>query len=245
MNTPNNVQILCVIPARFGSKRLPGKPLIKIKNLPLVLWAYKGAEESGVFCRVCVATDDRRIFDTVTSYGGNAIMTSEDHASGTDRVCEAAYGQPYNYIVNLQGDEPLVPSGLFKTMAENMKGIDDNSLLTCVSNATIEDRDNPHVVKVVCAANNEALYFSRSPIPFDRDGRGATALRHCGIYGFTKAGLTRFCGFARGELEKTEQLEQLRALERGMKIKCFFFDYRGIGIDTQEDVETFSAMVEG
>ena len=237
--------ILCVIPARFGSTRLPGKPLITIKNLPLVMWAYKSAEASGVFGKVCVATDDQRIYDTVTGYGGSAVMTSSDHASGTDRVNEAASAQPFEYIVNLQGDEPLVPMGLFTTMADHITSLDDNSLLTCVSNATIEDRENPSVVKVVCAANNEALYFSRSPIPFNRDGRAAASLRHCGIYGFTKAGLSRFCGLARGELEQAEQLEQLRALEHGMKIKCFYFNYRGIGIDTKEDVEAFSKRVEG
>ena len=230
-------KILCVIPARYGSTRLPGKPLIMIKNLPLVLWAYNRAVESGAFHTVCVATDDRRIFETVEKYGGSAIMTSGRHTSGTDRVCEAASGQPYNYIVNLQGDEPLVPAGLLTTMAAHITDIDDNSLLTCVSNATIEDKINPNVVKVVCSANREALYFSRSPIPFDRDGLGAGALRHCGIYAFTKAGLTRFCGFEQGQLEKAERLEQLRALERGMRVKCFFYDYRAIGIDTREDVE--------
>jgi 3-deoxy-D-manno-octulosonate cytidylyltransferase len=238
-------KILCVIPARYGSTRLPGKPLIMIKNLPLVLWAYNRAVESGVFDAVCVATDDRRIFETVEKYGGSAIMTSERHASGTDRVCEAASGQPYNYIVNLQGDEPLVPAGLLTAMAAHITDIDDNSLLTCVSNATIEDKNNPNVVKVVCSANREALYFSRSPIPFDRDGHGAGALRHCGIYAFTKAGLTRLCGFEQGQLEKAERLEQLRALERGMKVKCFFYDYRARGIDTKEDVETLRTMVEG
>ena len=233
----DSAKILCVIPARYGSTRLPGKPLIRIKNLPLVMWAYNSAYESGVFGKVCVATDDPGIFETVSSFGANAIMTSSGHASGTDRVYEAARCQPYDYIINLQGDEPLVPAGLFKTMAEHIKALDDNSLLTCVANATIEDKGNPNTVKVVCDADGDALYFSRSPIPFDRDNTGAAGLRHCGIYGFTKAGLAKFCGFSRGSLEKIEQLEQLRALERGMRVKCFFFDYRGIGIDTKEDVE--------
>jgi 3-deoxy-manno-octulosonate cytidylyltransferase (CMP-KDO synthetase) len=238
-------KILCVIPARYGSTRLPGKPLYMIKNIPLVVWTYTRAVESGVFDEVCVATDDRRIFDAMVRHGGNAAMTSAGHESGTDRVREAAAGRPYNYIVNLQGDEPLVPDGLLKTMAENIAELDDNSLLTCVSNATIEDRENPNVVKVVCAANREALYFSRSAIPYGRDGQAAKTLRHCGIYGFTQAGLARFCGSAPGDLEKTEKLEQLRALEHGMRVRCFFYDYRGIGIDTKEDAEAFATMVEG
>jgi 3-deoxy-manno-octulosonate cytidylyltransferase (CMP-KDO synthetase) len=241
----NGVKILCVIPARFGSTRLPGKPLIRIKNVPLVLWTYRCAEGSGVFDKVCVATDDQRIFETVLQAGGNAVMTSAAHASGTDRVREAASNEPYKYIVNLQGDEPLVPAGLLQAMASHMEDLDDNSLLTCVSNATIEERENPNVVKVVCAANLEALYFSRSAIPYGRDGAHTRTLRHCGIYGFTKAGLARFCDFPQGELERTEKLEQLRALERGMKVQCFFYQYRALGIDTEEDVETFMNITEG
>ncbi|HAJ79476.1 MAG TPA: 3-deoxy-manno-octulosonate cytidylyltransferase [Fibrobacteres bacterium] len=240
-----NKKILCVIPARIGSTRLPAKPLIEIKKLPLVMWTYNAAVNSGIFDKVLVATDDRKIFDTVTRHGGNAVMTSPDHESGTDRVCEAASGLPYDFIVNLQGDEPLIPAGLLFTLAEHITFIDDNSLLTCVSNATIDDVKNPNIVKVVCAINGDALYFSRAGIPFDRDNRSATALRHCGIYAFTKSGLIRFCKMPHGKLEKIERLEQLRALENGMRIRCFSYEYRAIGIDTPEDVTAFSAMVEG
>jgi 3-deoxy-D-manno-octulosonate cytidylyltransferase len=238
-------KILCVIPARFGSKRLPGKPLIMVKNIPLVVWVYRCAVESGVFDKVCIATDDRRIADAAARMDAFAVMTSADHASGTDRVFEASAALPYNYIVNIQGDEPLIPAEMLRTMARHMKTIDDNSLLTCVSNATIEDGNNPNIVKVVCNAKDEALYFSRSPIPYDRDGSGAGRLKHRGIYGFTKASLSRFCGLPQGRLELAERLEQLRALERGMSIKCFLFDYPGIGVDTAEDVEAFKKMVEG
>jgi 3-deoxy-manno-octulosonate cytidylyltransferase (CMP-KDO synthetase) len=238
-------KLLCVIPARFNSTRLPGKPLIMIKNIPLVLWVYNRAMESGVFDKVCIATDDRRIVDTAMSFGAAAVMTSPSHASGTDRVREASAALPYNYIVNIQGDEPLIPVEMLRTMARHMKLIDDNSLLTCVSNATIKDDNNPNVVKVVCNAKLEALYFSRSLIPYDREKSGVRALRHCGIYGFTKGGLARFCDLPQGRLEKTEKLEQLRALEYGMSIKCFLYDYSGKGIDTAEDVDAFKKMVEG
>jgi 3-deoxy-manno-octulosonate cytidylyltransferase (CMP-KDO synthetase) len=238
-------KILCVIPARIGSTRLPEKPLIKIKGVPIVMWTYNAALKSGVFDKICVATDDTRIFDTVTGMGGNAVMTSPLHSSGTDRVNEAASDEPYEYVVNLQGDEPLIPAGLLLTLKKNIIAIHDNSLLTCVSNATIEDRLNPNVVKVVCNADNEALYFSRAAIPFDRDCKGAVSLRHCGIYAFTRSGLAKFCSLPQGELERIEKLEQLRALEHGMKIKCFFYDYRGIGIDTPDDIKAFSEMVEG
>jgi len=241
-----NNSILCVIPARYGSTRLPGKPLITVKGLPLVMWAYNGALTSGVFGKVCVATDDRRVFEAVERHGGVAVMTAADHPSGTDRVCEAARAWPqFDYIVNLQGDEPLVPADLLKCLERSIGRIDDNSLLTCVSYATIEERINPNIVKVVLNRREEALYFSRSPIPFDRDGEAGKVLKHCGIYAFTKRGLEHFCGLPRGELEHREKLEQLRALEHGMKIMCFFFKYDGAGIDTPEDVQKFKRLVEG
>ena len=217
-----NKSILCVIPARFGSTRLPGKPLIMIKGLPLIMWTYNRALDSGVFEKVCVATDDRRIVNAVECHGGVAVMTASNHKSGTDRVREAAETwRRFDYVVNLQGDEPLVPIGLLRRLGRNIGRIDDNSLLTCVSYATIYEKDNPNVVKVVLNRSGEALYFSRSPIPFDRDGAGGPILKHCGIYAFTKQGLKYFCGLPYGELEQREKLEQLRALEHGMKIQCF------------------------
>ncbi len=240
-----NEKILCVIPARYESTRLPGKPLITFKGLPLVLWVYNGAVESGVFDSVCIATDDERILETATRFGACAVMTSASHHSGTDRVREASAAMPHKYIVNIQGDEPLVPAQMLRTMAGRMGSIDDNSLLTCVSNATIEDGRNPNVVKVVCNGAGEALYFSRSMIPYDRDGSGVRPLKHRGVYGFTKEGLSRFCSLPQGRLEQAEKLEQLRALENGMSIKCFLYDYSGIGIDTKEDVDAFKEMVEG
>lgn len=238
-------KILCVIPARFGSTRLPGKPLIMIKNIPLVIWVYRRAAGSGVFDKVCIATDDQRILDTAMSFGAPAVMTAQSHVSGTDRVREASAGLPYNYIVNIQGDEPLVPADLLRTMASRMESLDDNSLLTCVSNATINDGNNPNIVKVVCNAKLEALYFSRSLIPYNRGEGVAAALKHHGIYGFTQAGLAHFCSLPQGQLEKTERLEQLRALEQGMSVKCFLYDYSGISIDTADDVQTFKKIVEG
>ena len=241
-----NNSILCVIPARYGSTRFPGKPIIEVKGLPLVMWTYNRALTSGVFGKVCVATDDLRIVDAVERNGGTAVMTAANHASGTDRVCEAARAWPqFEYVVNLQGDEPLVPAGLLTDLCHNIRRIDDNSLLTCVSYATIDERDNPNVVKAVINLRGEALYFSRSPIPFDREGAGGTILKHIGVYAFTKQSLEYFCGLPCGELEQREKLEQLRALEHGMKIMCFSFKYNGVGIDTPDDVEKFKRLVEG
>ncbi|HUI92271.1 MAG TPA: 3-deoxy-manno-octulosonate cytidylyltransferase [Chitinivibrionales bacterium] len=237
--------ILCVIPARYGSSRLPGKPLIMFKNLPLVMWVYNRAKQSGVFDMVCVATDDRRVHETVLNYGGASCLTSPRHASGTDRVNEVEEKYRYRYIVNLQGDEPLVPRSLMRKFAEKLATLDDNSLLTCVSHATIKEKDNPNVVKAVLNKRQEALYFSRAPIPYEREGGGKRILVHWGIYGFTARSLARFCAFPQGELERRELLEQLRALENGMRIACLVTGERSCGIDTPADAEAFRKMVEG
>jgi 3-deoxy-manno-octulosonate cytidylyltransferase (CMP-KDO synthetase) len=237
--------VLCVIPARYASTRLPGKPLLLFKNLPLVMWCYSRAKRSGAFDFVCVATEDRRIYKTVLRYDGAAMLTSARHVSGTDRVFEVARKLGYRYIVNLQGDEPLIPLALMRQFATRLSLLDDNSLLTCVSHATIEERDNPNVVKAVLDRSGNALYFSRAPIPFDRDGAGKPATAHRGIYGFTADSLARFCAFPPGELEKREKLEQLRALENGMRIVCIRTGARYCGIDTPRDAAAFKKSVEG
>jgi|WetSurMetagenome_2_1015567.scaffolds.fasta_scaffold00077_47 3-deoxy-manno-octulosonate cytidylyltransferase (CMP-KDO synthetase) len=237
--------VLCVIPARYASTRLPGKPLIRFRNLPLVMWCYNRAKKSGAFAFVCVATDDRRIYETVEQFGGVAMLTSPRHASGTDRVFEVAQKLGYRYIVNLQGDEPLVPFALMRRFARRLTALDDNSLLTCVSNAAAGDKDNPNVVKAVLDRCGNALYFSRAAIPYDRDGGKKPAAAHRGIYGFTARSLARFCGFSPGELEKREKLEQLRALENGMRIACMRTAARYCGIDTPDDAAAFKKTVEG
>jgi len=164
--------IICVIPARYGSSRLPGKPLCEINGLPLVMWVYNRAAESSVFNSIYVATDDERIADVVTRNGGEAIMTSPDHPRGTDRVFEVVKKISCTHVVNLQGDEPLIPDTVLADFVDHLKKTDDNTLLTIASHATIEERDNPHVVKVVMNHFGEALYFSRSAIPYDVKGDG-------------------------------------------------------------------------
>ncbi len=236
-------QLLCVIPARYRASRLPGKPLKMINGLPLVMWVYNRALESGVFDGVYVATDEKRIQDTVNSYNGESIMTSSAHQSGTDRIYEALRGKSYGYVVNLQCDEPLIPIDIIKDFTEALLEIDDLSLITCVSNATIKDMENPNVVKAVLDANGYALYFSRSPIPYIRDDKECELYKHNGIYGFTRESLDKFYNYPPGKLEKIEKLEQLRALEMGMKIRCLFRNYISFGIDTQEDLDMFRKYV--
>lgn len=235
--------VLCVIPARYGSTRLPAKPLIEVEGVPLVMWTCTAARDSGAFAEIAVATDDTRIADAVTRHGGLAVMTSSDHERGSDRVYEVASSRSHRYVVNLQGDEPeMSPTLLARFVSELCTRVDDNSLLTCVSRVPVDDMDNPNVVKVVLNRRDEALYFSRSPIPFQRE-RTAPYVKHTGLYGFTTEGLRRFCEFGPGDLERAESLEQLRALENGMTIHCLFHDHPSHGIDTQADLDAFRARV--
>ncbi len=237
-------RVLCVIPARYGSTRLPGKPLLEIAGVPLIAHVYKNAVASGAFDEICVATDDPRIAEAVHAVGGIAVMTSPEHVSGTDRINEAATRFSCSYVVNIQGDEPRIPGDVLKKFSAALGDIDDNSLLTVVSHATMEEKSDPNVVKAVLGKNDEALYFSRAAIPFERNG-SAPCYRHVGIYGFTTGGLRRFCSFDEGSLERVERLEQLRALENGMKIKCLKYDFESVGIDTPNDLERFRRWAAG
>ncbi|MCU0610057.1 MAG: 3-deoxy-manno-octulosonate cytidylyltransferase [Chitinispirillaceae bacterium] len=236
--------VCCVIPARFGSTRLPGKPLAEIQGLPLVMWVYNCALAAGVFDKIIVATDHEDIVASVQSHGGCAVMTSVAHRRGSERVFEAVKNEPAAFIVNLQGDEPDIPVSVLASFVEVLRTLDDNSLLTVASHATITDVENPHMVKVVLDADGNALYFSRSKIPYERESTGVF-LRHKGIYGFPRAALTRYCSLPEGDLEKRESLEQLRALEHGMKIRCIVHDFDSAGIDTPEDLAAFRKRVSG
>lgn len=236
--------IIAVIPARFASTRLPGKPLLTIENVPLIVWVYRNVLTSGAFDAVYVATDNEQIATVVRDAGGDAVMTAAGHTSGTDRVFEVTQKQFCTHVVNVQGDEPQIPAAVLQEFVAALKQIDDNSLLTIVGHATIEDKVNPGVVKAVIDKRNNALYFSRAAIPFEREA-GAPCYQHKGIYGFTAESIRRFCGFPRGELERVESLEQLRALENGMTIPCIIRDFESVGIDTPEDLELFrQRMVE-
>jgi len=238
----------CIIPARYASQRLPAKALIAVRGMPIIVWVYKNVVRSQAFDSVIVATDDRRIADAVRRWGGTAVMTSVRHTSGTDRIYEAAHQIRCDYIVNVQGDEPRIPPRMLREFKKALRGIDDNTLLTCATNATLEEMHNPSVVKVVRNAMGEALYFSRSPIPYYRSGASGKrlkhkGLKHIGIYGFTFKGLGRFCALPKGWLEQAEKLEQLRALEGGMKIRCLVLPYRGgIAVDTPADLAAFRLM---
>lgn len=226
---------LIVIPARYGSTRLPGKPLRTIRNRPLIQWVYEKALSSRAD-RVLVATDDTRIEEACLAFGAEVVMTSSALTSGTDRVHEAISGQEGDLIVNLQGDEPFIESSMIDALFHLLEA-ERIEMATLCTSITVEDAANPNLVKVVLDKRGFALYFSRSPIPFLRGEKRMPLYGHVGIYGFSRAFLTRFVAMERGALEEAESLEQLRALEHGTRIRVIPVEYHGFGIDTEEDLQ--------
>lgn len=235
-----------VIPARFASTRLPGKPLLDILGKPMIQHVYLRACQSKASA-VTVATDDERIASAVRGFGGDVIMTRMDHASGTDRIQEVAVqlGLPEtDIVVNVQGDEPLIPAETINQVADNLQRFADagiSSLYHATTNST--EWLNPHAVKVVTDAQGYALYFSRAAIPW-QDGDSVAAKRHIGIYAYRVATLNRFVAWPRTLLEVNERLEQLRALHNGVRIimdeACAHVP---AGVDTPEDLDAVRAFL--
>ena len=230
-----------IIPARYASSRFPGKPLALINGKPMVQWVYERVQSSEVR-DLAVATDDERIADCVRGFGGKVVMTSPDHASGTDRCGEAALAMQPNdndVVINIQGDEPLISPKEIHLLAS---AFEDRSVqIATLVNPFHEDAllQNPNVVKVVKAKNGNVLYFSRLPIPYLR-GESAVApknyYRHIGIYAYRYDVLRQIVQLPTSELENSEKLEQLRWLENGYTIRALECDYQGIGVDTPEDL---------
>jgi 3-deoxy-manno-octulosonate cytidylyltransferase (CMP-KDO synthetase) len=231
------MKIIGIIPARYSATRLPGKPLADICGKPLIQYVYEQARKSKLLEDVIVATDDERILKAVEGFGGKAVMTSPTHPSGTDRCAEVARQIDCDFVINIQGDEPLIPPQVIDKVAEALMESDEEIPMTSAATlANKEERENSNVVKVVTDQKGIALYFSRSPIPFYRN-QVAPTLRHIGIYGYRKDFLLKFVSLPQTPLEKTESLEQLRALEHGFKIKIVLVDYSPVGVDTPEDLE--------
>jgi len=236
-------RVLVVIPARLGAQRLPGKPLLDTTGKPLIQHVWENVTAAACAPRVVVATDAPAIADAVAAFGGEAVLTSPTHPSGTDRVAEVARLVPSDLVVNWQGDEPELPG----TACDALVALFDDAAVAmatlaapCADAAALA---NPAVVKVVTAANGDALYFSRAAIPHQRDAElpagGAAPRRHVGVYGFRRDTLLRFAGLPPAPLELTERLEQLRALHHGIPIRVGNSTHPGGGIDTPEDYEQF------
>jgi len=233
-----------IIPARYDSTRLKGKPLIKVKDKPIIQWVWEKAVMSTLADRVIIATDNQQIYDTALEFGAEVEMTSDAHTSGSDRIAEVAERHPeISYIVNLQGDEPLITS---ESIDEVIKGVKNDGADISTLIRVLDDKkeiENPNCVKCVTDNNGFALYFSRSRIPYERNAGFAKTYGHLGIYGYTKEALLKMTSMEQSPLELAESLEQLRALQAGMRIKTFVVDFKPIGIDTPNDLKQFEEII--
>jgi len=241
---------IIVIPARYGSTRLPAKALADIEGKPLVQHVYDRACLSRLASDCLVATDDERIKQACEQHGTNVMMTSPDHNTGTDRMAEVAQKTDADVYINVQGDEPLVDPEVIDLLIKMMFDDPEVQMGTLkVPIASYDDLIDPNMVKVVCDEGGFALYFSRAPVPFltserFRDtAKDPQAFKHIGIYSFKRDFLFQFSQMPSSSLEKMEKLEQLRALEAGVRIKVLTTDYESIGVDTQADLDRVRALL--
>lgn len=228
-----------VIPARYGSTRLPGKPLKDLCGKPVIQHVYERAASAASLHTVVVATDDRRIVHAVTEFGGRAVMTSANHADGTSRTAEAVRDDDSEVVINIQGDEPFVAPEMINELVAAMQEDPDVPTATLCGRIPADRYDDPDVVKAVFDRNGLALYFSRSIIPYPRNADTQVVYEHIGIYGYRRSFLPVFLRLADTPLSETESLEQLKILEHGHKMKVIrtSVDYNALSIDTEEDLD--------
>jgi 3-deoxy-manno-octulosonate cytidylyltransferase (CMP-KDO synthetase) len=242
------MKVICVIPARFGAKRFPGKPLASETGKPLIQHVYEAAAGARRVDAVFVATDDDRIRSAVEHFGGKVIMTQPEHPCGTNRVAEAARRMPgADIVINLQGDEPELDPVLLDLVVEAMTRDPSIEAATVAGPLAPEEVNDPNSVKVVMAVTGDALYFSRAPIPWARDGeadRHAPLLKHFGIYAYRAKALQDYAAMPQAPLERTEKLEQLRWLENGRRMRVLVTDRRPGGVDTPADYAAFVARYQ-
>ena len=238
-----------MIPARFGSSRFPGKVLALISSKSMLQHVYERASQARYLTSTIIATDDERVYEVARNFGARVLMTRSDHLSGTDRVAEAASSDTAEIIVNIQGDEPLIDPDAID--AAILPLVHDPEILMATLKKRIEDPSeitNPNVVKVVTDLAGDAIYFSRCPIPFDRDSAARRTARpsfkHVGLYVYRRDFLMGYSTLPVGPLEEAERLEQLRALENGFRIRVVETEYESLGVDTPEDLEKVSRLFE-
>ena len=230
-----------IIPSRYASTRLHAKPLIEVEGKPIIQWVYEKASAVKQADDVIVATDHEAIYNCVKSFGGHVEMTRDDHKCGAGRIAEVASRHlEMEYIINLQGDEPMITPESIDNVITALKTSDNADIATLLR--VIEDKEeaeNPNLVKCVIDNNNFALYFSRSKIPYERNVGEGVFYGHIGLYGYKREALFKMTSLPQTMLEKAESLEQLRALQSGMRIITSVVNFKPIGIDTKEDVEEF------
>jgi 3-deoxy-manno-octulosonate cytidylyltransferase (CMP-KDO synthetase) len=239
-----SLTFLGVIPARLESKRLPRKVLREIAGRPMIRHVYERARRAGRLSDVVVATDAPEVIAVCRDAGIPAVLTSREHPSGTDRVWEVAQSRAADIYVNIQGDYPLVTPGHLDRLLEPFLGAADTQVTTLRIRAAPAEADNPNVVKVVCAADGRALYFSRHAVPYDRDGRGAARFKHVGLYAYRRAALDAFHRWPPSPLEIAESLEQLRLLENGIPIVVAETDEPTIAVETEDDLRAVEALLD-
>ncbi|UUM30463.1 3-deoxy-manno-octulosonate cytidylyltransferase [Vibrio japonicus] len=245
-------KIRVVIPSRYGSSRLEGKPLLEILNKPVFWHVYQRCCEAGFHHDdIVLATDDMRIFQKASELGLNVVMTSSNHDSGTDRIFEVATLLDWNdqdIVINVQGDEPLIDPVLIRQVGDFAKNRNEFDIVTAVTSIdSLNDFQNPNIVKAILGLNNLALYFSRSPTPYNRDLPSCTdlAFRHIGIYAYSIEVLSKFCSFGEAPLEAYEKLEQLRAISNGLRIgACHYHGELSHGVDTLPDYLAIKTEME-
>ena len=234
-----------IIPARYASTRFPGKPMADILGKPMFWHVYQQARKCSHLKRVVLATDDKRIFSAAEQYDIPVVMTRDDHPSGTDRVLEAAtlIQVPESaVVVNIQGDEPTLDPGMLTELVQPFEN-KEIRVTTLANKIDKNEAANPNRVKVVLARNQNALYFSRSPIPYPRDNERATYYGHVGLYAFRMDTLKQFVRMDTGVLENTEKLEQLRLLENNIPIHVVLTEHQSTGVDLPEDIETACKVI--
>lgn len=234
------MNVIGVIPARYHSTRLEGKPLADIHGRPMIQWVYENAIKADILDDVVVATDDQRIIEAVEKFGGKAILTSPHHITGTDRIAEAVQNVAVQVVINIQGDEPFITPTMIHEVAAPLLEEKDIPMSTLMHEIPETDFKNPNVVKVVTDVTGFALYFSRSPIPYSRQLGGHSACGHIGIYGYRKDFLLKLTQLSPTPLEKIESLEQLRVIENGFRIKVIRTTAQGyisLSVDTHDDLE--------
>ena len=238
------MKILAVVPARYASVRFPGKPLADIRGKPMVEWVVGAARRCEAFDEVVVATDDERIAECVRGFGCAVEMTSTLHRTGTDRVAEVAERRPeFEVVVNVQGDQPFASEAMLNELVAPYVDGERPEMTTLACPLTDPgQRDDPNVVKVVCDRAGYALYFSRSPIPHLTEPEPDATLHHLGLYAFTRETVLRFPGLEPTPLERFERLEQLRALEHGIRIRVCRTEVPAIEVNTPEDLERAEAI---
>ncbi|KYG67362.1 3-deoxy-manno-octulosonate cytidylyltransferase [Bdellovibrio bacteriovorus] len=242
------MKILGVIPARFGSTRFPGKPLVSLQGRPLIQWTLEGAKKSKLLSDVIVATDDERIKKAVEDVGGKVVMTASELPTGSDRIHAAIQGLDCDVVVNIQGDEPLVTGELVDRLAQVFIDEPNMDMATLAHPISDEELQSPNSVKVVLNHNDEALYFSRYAIPYSRNtvekmGSREGCLKHIGMYAYSKKFLKKFCEAPPAFIENAESLEQLRALYLGAKIKVIRVKEASLGVDTPEDLARLEKLL--